>query len=220
MSEHHPRDRRQELIPRVSAEQLEQIAKYPAATLHEAAGRTGALPSGIKPVAPAFRAAGPAVTVATAPGDNLWIHRAIDAAAPGDVLVVHTGGAHEWGYWGELMSVAARRLGLGGLVIDGCARDGERLARLGFPVFARGLCIRGTAKASSALGALNEAVQIGEVTVHPGDLVVGDGDGVLVLPRASVEAILRAAAAREAKEATILERIEAGERTLDIYGWR
>jgi 4-hydroxy-4-methyl-2-oxoglutarate aldolase len=204
----------------VAREEIARAAHFSSATLHEAAGRAGALPSAIKPVAPGFRIAGPARTVATAAGDNLWIHRAIDAAAPGDVLVVDAGGAHEWGYWGEVMSAAALSLRLGGLVSDACVRDGERLARLGFPVFARGLCIRGTVKVAAAPGALDRPIRLGDVTVHPGDLVVGDGDGVVALPHASVQATLAAAAAREANEALILERIKAGARTLDIYGWR
>lgn len=193
---------------------------YSSATLHEAAGRIGALPSAIKPIAPTFRVRGPAVTVVSAPGDNLWIHRALDVAGPGEVLVVHTGGDCEWGYWGEVMSSAAVRRGIGGLVIDACVRDGEQLARLGFPVFARGLCIRGTAKDASAPGAINGVLQFGDVTVSPGDMVVGDGDGVVVIPRALVDTTIAAAAAREANEARIIERIEGGERTLDIYGWR
>lgn len=193
---------------------------YSSATLHEAAGRIGALPSAIKPIAPAFRIHGSALTVACAPGDNLWIHRALDVATPGDILVVHTGGDYEWGYWGEVMSSAALGRRIGGLVIDACVRDGELLAQLGLPVFARGLCIRGTGKNAAAPGGLNQVLQFGDVTVSAGDLVVGDGDGVVVIPRALVATTIAAAAAREAHEARILDRIEAGERTLDIYGWR
>jgi 4-hydroxy-4-methyl-2-oxoglutarate aldolase len=200
--------------------QVARASRFSTATLHEAAGRIGALPSAIKPIAPPFRVCGPALTVETAPGDNLWIHRAIDAAAPGQVLVVHAMGGFEWGYWGEVMSSAALQRRLGGLVIDGCVRDGEILARLGFPVFARGLCIRGTRKEAAAPGALGRAVQLGDVTVSAGDLVVGDADGVVVIPGPTVGATLDAAAAREATESQVIDRIARGEATLDIYGWR
>ena len=125
--------------------------------MHEAGGKIGALPSIIKPVAPAFRCCGPALTVHSPGGDNLWLHRALDVAQPGDVLVVHVSGAHEHGYWGEIMTTMAKVRGLAGLVIDGCVRDGVLLEQIGFPVFARGLCIRGTGKDYGAIGWINAA---------------------------------------------------------------
>ena len=192
-------------------------AALPTATLHESGGRIGALPSAIKPVAPGMKLCGRAVTVHGPAGDNLWLHRALYVAQPGEVLVVYVSGGHEYGYWGEIMSAAAQARHLGGLVIDGCVRDGAVLASLGFPVFARGLCIRGTGKDTGALGWINQPVRVGEVTVCPGDLVVGDGDGVVVLPHERAEAITAAALERERQEARILERIAAGERTLDVY---
>ena len=128
--------------------------------------------------------AGPALTVHSPGGDNLWLHRALDVAQPGDVLVVHVSGAHEHGYWGEIMTTMAKVRGLAGLVIDGCVRDGVLLEQIGFPVFARGLCIRGTGKDYGAIGWIGEPVLIGDVTVSAGDLVVGDGDGVVAVPRA------------------------------------
>ncbi|MBN9528096.1 MAG: RraA family protein [Alphaproteobacteria bacterium] len=193
------------------------MTAFPTATLFEAAGQWGALPSAIKPVAAGWRLDGPAFPVQSPPADNLWLHRAIYAAAPGDVLVVHVGDHHEAGYWGEIMSTAAQVRGLGGLVIDGCVRDQADLALVGFPVFARGLCIRGTGKDRDARGTLGAPVTIGGVTVARGDRIVGDADGVVVLREERVAAILDRAAARAAKEATVIERLKGGETTLDIY---
>lgn len=205
---------------RLGAELAAQAAALPTATLHEAAGKIGALPSAIKPVAPDFRFAGSALTVHSPGGDNLWLHRALDVARPGDVLVVFTGGAYEHGYWGEVMTTMAKVRGLAGLVIDGCVRDGVLLAEIGFPVFARGLCIRGTGKDFGATGWINHPVALGDVVVHAGDLVVGDLDGVVAIPRARAAEAIAAARKREAEEAAILCRLEAGESTLAVYGWK
>lgn len=206
-------------IERPGPDQLEQAALLPSSTLHEAAGKIGALPSAIKPVHPSFRICGAAVTVQSPPADNLWLHRAIVAARPGDVLVVHVGGHYEAGYWGEVMSQAARARGLAGLVIDGCVRDGAILERFGFPVFARGLCIRGTGKDFDARGWINAPTLFGDVTVEPGDLIVGDTDGVVAIPRARIDEVLAKARQREEDEARIIERLAAGENSLDIYNW-
>lgn len=196
-----------------------RAAKFGTATLHEAAGKIGSLPSAIKPVVPSFSIAGPALTVHSPPGDNLWLHRALAIAHPGDVLLVYTEEGYEYGYWGEVMSTAARAGKLAGLVIDGCVRDGAILESVGFPVFARGLCIRGTGKDFSATGWLNHPLRIGDVTVEPGDLIVGDTDGVVVLPRASIEATIEKSRQREEKEAETMRRLSAGEKSLDLYGW-
>ena len=213
----HPTIRPQ--IERVSPEAVIAAREFPAATIHEAAGKTGALPAAIKPVSATFRLCGPAITVYSPPGDNLWIHRAIYAAQPGDVLVVHVSGAYEHGYWGEIMSTAAKVRGVAGLIIDGCVRDAVLLEQIGFPVFARGLCIRGTGKAFDAPGWINFPTLIGDVTVQAGDLVVGDADGVVCVPRARVRTVLQAAQRRVQDEAKILERLQQGESTLDVYGW-
>jgi 4-hydroxy-4-methyl-2-oxoglutarate aldolase len=185
--------------------------------LHEAAGKIGALPSALKPVHPSFRVCGPAVTVHGPGGDNLWLHYAIYVAEPGDILVVNCCGQHEFGYWGEVMSTAAKARQLGGLVIDGCVRDFALLGEIGFPVFARGLCIRGTGKDRHAGGWINALTQFGDVTAGPGDLVVGDSDGVVVVPRTRAAAIVDAARQRDADELEICGRLEAGETTLGIY---
>jgi 4-hydroxy-4-methyl-2-oxoglutarate aldolase len=192
---------------------------FDTATLHEAAGKIGALPWEIKPVSPSFRLCGPAVTVDSPGGDNLWIHRALYTAREGDVLVVNVRGVYGHGYWGEIMSTAAKVGKLAGLVIDGCVRDGALLTQIGFPVFARGLCIRGTGKDFSARAGINEPISIGDVPVNPGDLIVGDLDGVVCLPRERAPAILEAAAERSRTEQKIIQRLQDGESTLTIYGW-
>jgi len=207
-------------IDRVDAATVAAARSLPTATLHEAGGKIGALPSAIKPVAPGFRLCGPALTVHSPGGDNLWLHRAFELAQPGDVMVVYASGAYEHGYWGEIMATAAQVRGLAGLVIDACVRDGALLADIGFPVFARGLCMRGTSKDFGAIGWINAPLRFGDVTVQPGDLVVGDGDGVVALPRERAAAVVAASLQREAQEADILRRLAAGESTLDIYGWR
>lgn len=207
-------------VPALDAATIAAARSLPTATLHEAGGKVGALPSALKPVAPGMVIAGPALTVHSPAGDNLWLHRALDIARPGDVMVVHCSGGHEHGYWGEIMATMALARGLGGLVIDGCVRDGALLAALAFPVFARGLCIRGTGKDFGAIGWLNHPVPMGEVVVQAGDLVVGDGDGVVVLPNAHAAGIVAKGRQREEDEATILQRLQAGETTLDVYGWR
>jgi len=213
----HPTIRLQ--MERVSAELVIAAREFPAATIHEAAGKTGALPSAIKPVSTTFRVCGPAVTVHSPAGDNLWIHRALYAAQPGDVLVVHVSGAYEHGYWGEIMSTAAKVRGLAGLVIDGCVRDGALLEQIGFPVFARGLCIRGTGKDFDAAGGGDFPTLFADVTVQAGDLVMGDADGIVCVPRARVRTVLQAAERRVQDEAKIVERLQQGESTLDVYGW-
>lgn len=202
-----------------SNELLAAARNLPTPTLHEAGGKIGVLPHAIKPVAPSFRLCGPALTVHSPPGDNLWLHRALYAARPGDVMVVYCGGRFEHGYWGEIMSTAAQVRGLGGLVIDGCVRDGVLLEAIGFPVFARGLCIRGTGKDFSARGFVNHPIQLGDLVIRAGDLIVGDTDGVVAIPSGCVETVVAAAQKRETDEARILERLKAGETTLGIYGW-
>jgi 4-hydroxy-4-methyl-2-oxoglutarate aldolase len=193
------------------------VAALGSATLHEAGGRIGAIPAAIRPVtsSPAF--AGPAVTVAGPPGDNLWLHRGIYECKPGDVLVATVSGAYEWGYWGELLTCAAQERGIAGVVIDGCVRDLARLAELGFPVFARGTAIRGTMKASDGVGAINDGLVLGEIVVHPGDWVVGDHDGVVVIPRDRLTAVVAAGQERVRKEAHLMQQLRDGKRTLDLY---
>jgi len=206
-------------IQRLAPELVAAAARLPSATLHEAAGKIGALPSAIKPVAPQFKFAGSALTVHSPGGDNLWLHRALDVAQPGDVMVVFASGAWEHGYWGEIMTTMAQVRGLAGLVIDGCVRDSVLLADIGFPVFARGLCIQGTGKDFGATGWINHPVLMGNVAVQAGDLVVGDADGVVAIPHDRAAEVIAASQRREDEEAGILRRLQAGESTLQVYGW-
>jgi 4-hydroxy-4-methyl-2-oxoglutarate aldolase len=198
---------------------VKRAGAFGTATLHEAGGKIGELPSAIKPMDPSFSIAGPAFTVHSPPSDNLWLHRAIAIAKPGDVLVVFTEGVYEHGYWGEIMSTAANAAKLGGLVIDACVRDGALLGKVGFPVFARGLCIRGTGKDFAARGWINHPLLLGDVTVEAGDLIVGDTDGVVAIPRAKIETVVQKSREREDKEAETMRQLTAGQKSIDLYGW-
>jgi len=206
-------------VPRIDAALLEAARQLPAATLHEAAGKIGVLPPVIRPIAPSFAVCGPALTVHSPGGDNLWLHRALECAQPGDVMVVYTSGVYDHGYWGEIMATAAQTAGLAGLVIDGCVRDAARMEDMGFPVFARGTCIRGTGKDFGATGWINSRILLGDVSVGPGDLIVGDRDGVVAIPHARIAEVIKASQEREAQEAGLLERLRAGESTMRVYGW-
>lgn len=219
MKRHDPALTTRQDVPRLPAELLAAAAQLPTATLHEAGQKIGALPSAIRPLAAGMRVCGQALTVHSPPGDNLWLHRALAISQAGDVLVVFANGAYEHGYWGEIMATMAQARGVAGLVIDACVRDGALLAEMGFPVFSRGLCIRGTGKDFGAIGWINHPVMVGDITVHAGDLVVGDGDGVVVLPRERATAIVAAGQKREHDEAAILQRLKAGETTMAVYGW-
>ena len=172
---------------KLTPELLAQAAKIASSTIHEAAGRIGALPSAIKAVAPGMRICGPAFPVKGPPLDNLALHFGIDEAQPGDVIIADVGGHYEGGYFGEVMCTSARARKLGGLVIDGCVRDGAELAEMGWPVFARGLAMRGTLKDLNGDLRINERIAIGEAIIEPGDLVVGDTDGVVVIPKPGFE---------------------------------
>lgn len=204
----------------LTPELLAAAAQIDSSTLHEAAGRIGALPSAIKAVAPGMTICGPAFPVKGPPLDNLAIHFAIDEAQPGDVIVADVGGHHEGGYFGEVMCTSARGRKLGGLVIDGGVRDGKRLAEMGWPVFARGLCMRGTLKDLNGDFRINERIALGEAIIEPGDLVVGDTDGVVVIPKAMAAAAIEAGLKREASEAETMEKLKDGATTLvKMRGW-
>lgn len=202
---------------RLSQERYARARDLGAATLHEAAGRIGALPSGIQALSADLPVAGPAFPVVGPPGDNLWLHHAIVTAEPGDVLVVSTGGVREFGYFGEVMAVAAIARGLAGLVIDAGVRDAAQMTALGFPVFAERRCIRGTIKDPRKAGSLGAPLTIGDVLIERGDLIVGDGDGVVAIPAASADDLITLGAEREAAEVDYFARLRAGETTLGIY---
>ncbi|MFC3088402.1 RraA family protein [Tabrizicola soli] len=186
------------------------------ATLGEAwpAARLVAAP--IRPLAPGMALAGTALPLRCRPGDNLALHLAIAAARPGDVLVVDYGGSLQSGPFGEIMALACRMRGIAGLVIDGAVRDSAQIAGLGFPVFARGLNIRGTSK--SDRGEIGVPVVLGGVTIAPGDVILADADAILVLDAGDLDPALAAAQARAAREAAMMTRLGQGETTLSILG--
>ncbi len=177
---------------------VQGFAGIGSATIHEAAGRIGSVDPAIRSLAKGVRLLGPAFTVSCQPCDNLMLHKALQIAAPGDILVVSTQGCPNAGYWGGLMTTAAMARGLGGLAIDGGVRDSEELIESGFPIFSRGICIRGTSK--DTLGSINHPIVFGEVCVNPGDLIAGDDDGLVVIPRKDVDAVLAASRRRAENE--------------------
>lgn len=204
-------------VSRPKAELIQRAVRFSAATLGEAIAKRADLPAAIKPLVPDMRVCGPAITARSPAGDNLMLHKAIYRAQPGDVLVVKISGSVQAGYWGEIMTHAAVHRKIAGLVIDGCVRDAAIIERMGFPVFSRGICIRGTAKHGD--GSINRPITIGAVRIRPGDLVVGDRDGVVVIPRSELPVVLTHAEEREQKERRVKSQLASGRTTLEIYGW-
>jgi 4-hydroxy-4-methyl-2-oxoglutarate aldolase len=189
-------------------------------TLYEASGLPCAIDPAIRPIWVGAAVAGPAYPVRCSPGDNLAIHLAVERAPRGSVLVVTTDDFVA-GYWGEVMTVASEAAGLTGLVIDGGVRDVAAMTRRRFPVFSRGISVRGTIKASAPV--VGGAIRMTGVEVALGDLVVADDDGVVVLPAADAARVLAAGEARAAKEAEFMRRLAAGASTVDLLGlshWR
>jgi 4-hydroxy-4-methyl-2-oxoglutarate aldolase len=184
------------------------------ATVYEAAGRIGSVDPGVKPLAPGVRILGPAFTVICHPQDNLMLHKALQLAQPGDVLVASTGGHFHAGYWGGLMATSAMAKGLAGLAIDGCVRDSAEMVQMGFPVFSRGTCIRGTTK--GVLGKINHPLLFGEVLVHPGDLVLGDDDGMVVIPQAEIPQVLEASNRRVEAEKVKAGKLREGTSIVEL----
>lgn len=209
-------------VPRDSGAQeptaVDDISALTTATLSDADKRTGVLPTRIQAISGGMKLSGRSFTVSCPPRDNLWLHRAIYQASPGDVLVATTGGFREAGYWGELLCRAATIRGLAGLVIDGCVRDCDALEQLGFPVFATGRCARGTTKDSTLPGSMGRPLRIEEHLVRSGDLIVGDADGVVVVSAERIDAAVAAARRIIAREAKVAEGLQEGGRTLDLLG--
>ncbi|WP_119153577.1 RraA family protein [Caldimonas tepidiphila] len=194
-------------IERVAPDIVEQASKYPSSILADVAGRRGALHGRIGPLSPSMRFAGPAITVELRPGDNLMIHAAMAVAKPGDVIVVDGKGDLSSALMGEIMSQQCVALGIAALVIDGAVRDSEAIRELGFPMFAAGLNPNGPTK--FVPGRLNHPISIGGVTVNPGDLVVGDADGVTVIERDKAASLLPLAAEKVAAETKRIEDIKS-----------
>lgn len=190
--------------------------RYPTATLYEAAGGRGAMDAAIKPLAGGMSLAGPAFTVCCRPGDNLAIHRALDEAPAGTVLVIDTTQGHAGSYCGGIIAAAAKTRGLAGVVLDGHVRDVGELRSQQLSIFCRGAALGGVRKQDP--GQLQVPVVCGGVQVAPGDIVVGDDDGVVVVPAAKAATVLAAAQKRDDWERMMLDGLAAGRTTLDVLG--
>ncbi len=204
--------------PRADVEDAAGLGMYGVATVHEALGRVGYLGPELRPAWPGARVGGTAVTVACWPGDNLMIHVAVEQCRPGDVLVVTTTSPSTDGLFGELFATALAHRGVHGVVLDCGVRDVAELREMGFPAWSRAVSAQGSVKATP--GAVNVPVVLGGQLVNPGDVVLGDDDGVAVVPRADVPRALSAAAARVEKEDATRAAFRDGELGLDRYGLR
>lgn len=204
--------------PVADPQAIEGLRRHAAATLHEAMGRRGAVDPAIKPIAKGMRLCGPALTVQCHSGDNIMLIKAISMAERGRVIIADMGNAVASGPFGEVLAVECAARGVNGLVVNCGVRDTREITKLGFPVFSHGVCISGTAKAT--LGKINHPICVGGQEVRPNDIVVGDDDGVVIVPGDEAAAVLALADERVAKEEKVMERLRAGESLFAIYGYQ
>jgi 4-hydroxy-4-methyl-2-oxoglutarate aldolase len=204
--------------PRAERELVDALAGYGVATIHEAQGRSGLLGSHINPIQSGIRIAGNAVTVTVAPGDNTTIGVAVEQCSEGDVLVVVPTAPCDVGYFGDLLATSLQARGVRGLVIEAGVRDVADLKQMGFPVWST--CVSAEGSVKGTLGDVNVPITIAGRIVAPGDVVVADDDGVVVVPRVKAAAVLAASKAREEKEAGSRARYAAGEIALDVNDMR
>jgi 4-hydroxy-4-methyl-2-oxoglutarate aldolase len=205
-------------IGRAEPELVDAFAELGVATVHEAQGQTGLLAARMAPIYPGPRISGSAVTVSVPAGDNLMIHVAVEQCQAGDILVVSPDASTEHGYLGELIATALAARGVRGFVIDGGVRDVAELREMGFPVWSSLVSALGTVK--ERLGDVNTPIECAGQRIEPGDIVVADDDGVVVVPRTNAGAVLAACRERTAKESASRARYDAGEVSLDVQGLR
>uniref|UniRef100_UPI0031010F81 4-carboxy-4-hydroxy-2-oxoadipate aldolase/oxaloacetate decarboxylase n=1 Tax=Neorhizobium sp. EC2-8 TaxID=3129230 RepID=UPI0031010F81 len=203
-----------DIAERPSKADIEALSKFSPATIHEAQGRRGALSSRLKPVDYRMKLCGPAFTVKCAPRDNIMLQLAINYAKPGDIIVVSAGEYEEAGSFGDVLANACLAKGIGGLVTDTGVRDTLQLRDLGFPVFSLSVCIKGTVK--ETIAAVNDTIIVGGETINPGDIIVGDADGLVVVRRAEAQESARLSQAREDAEAGYIAAYKQGKSVIEV----
>jgi 4-hydroxy-4-methyl-2-oxoglutarate aldolase len=205
-------------IQRPDQDAVRTLQQLGVATVHEAQGRTGLMRPYLRPIYATARAGGAAVTVSCQPGDNLMIHAALELCQTGDILVVTTTSESTDGMFGELLAVSSRARGVAGLVIDAGVRDLADITAMDFPIWAKAISAQGTVKATA--GSVNVTVVCAGAIVRPGDVIVGDADGVCVVRREAAAEVARLGLDRVGKEEKTRERLRNGELGLDFYGFR